>query len=227
MPRHVSLLQPRWRRVHAAQWLFHGSLLMAFAVLGAIVLVWPQWVAREGAREALARAAEREWELTQRLETVRLKSGRLRDWMRSERRVLLPEELQAYTDLVREVARRSGAAPASVAVTSLPGRRFRPARFDPGSWDDKAEAEGGEIQPRLLRVTLRGPFAAIYRTLGTLCGQKQLFVPERWEVARTPAHSAGLTATVLGTVFVARPARPEEPPLEGVTVSQAAGGAAG
>src|SRR5688572_11515291 len=92
-----------------ARWLFHGSLAVAFAAAGGALLVWPQWIAVDGTRAALAIQQERETEITDRLEVVRQLNERLRDWQRKDRRVFLPHEARRYPAVVRAVAEKQGA----------------------------------------------------------------------------------------------------------------------
>ncbi|MGV3722380.1 MAG: hypothetical protein ACO1SX_15845, partial [Actinomycetota bacterium] len=182
---------------------------------GAAALVWPQWLALDGARTALAIQQEREQEFEDRLETLRAMNERLRDWQQDGRRVFLRPELTSFGRVVQQVARREGSQVAKVQVTSQPSSRWRSVSMRQFAGDDQSEATG-EIQPRSVRVVLTGSFDSVYRTVASLTRQQQLFLPERWDIApATAGADAGgaLRAEVWATVFAvqepeAKPAAP-------------------
>lgn len=194
------------------RWLMHGSVLAASFAVGATALVWPQWLAVDGARTALAIQLEREQEFEDRLDTLRAMNERLRDWQQDGRRVFLRQELVGYGNVVKQVAQREGAQVAKVQVTAQPASRWRTVSMRQFAGDQQTEV-AGEIQPRSVRVVLTGSFDGVYRTVAALTRQQQLFLPERWDIApAAPGADAGgaLRAEVWATVFAVQ--EPEEKP---------------
>ena len=202
-----------YSRRRAPRWLFHGSLLVAFTTTAAALLVWPQWVAVDGARTALK--AQREQEAVQGgpLPSVHSLNEQLRGWRRGERRVFLEEEVAQYPALVQAMAKREGVKVLAAEQVDDRPARWRPASLDPeGAAEDRAILTG-EIQPRTIRILLTGSFPKVYRAVASLCQQQQLFVPERWElipVAPAEGGEAQLKADIRATIFVIR--EPEEAP---------------
>ena len=194
--------------------LFHGTLMVAFATAGAAMLVWPQRIAADGAQAALELQQGQEEELTQRLGLVRVLNYRLRDWSRESRRVLLRGEGAEFETLVRQVARREGAKVARIRITRRPSPRWRPVSIAPVAVGDDVQ-DAGEIQPRTLQIVLTGTFARVYRTIGALCGQQALLIPDRWDIAAMgrPGVPRGeiVRAEVWATLFVAR--QPDDSPV--------------
>lgn len=191
----------------------HGSLLLASLTVGGVALVWPQWLALDGARTALEIQRAREQEFTERLELLRSMNERLRDWDQDGRRVFLRDELKAYDKVVRQVAAREGARVAKVQVTAQPASRWRSVSLRQLGARGEYES-AGEIQPRSVRVVMTGDFDSIYRTVASLTRQQQLYLPERWDIApAAPGAEAGgaLRAEVWATVFAVH--EPEEKPV--------------
>ncbi len=209
-----------WRRL-----VLHIAATSASAALAGAILVWPQWVVLDGSRNALAVQQSREHELNDRLANLRLLSGRLRDWKRAERRVLLLAEVANYARQVRATATQEGAVAAAVEVTDRPSSRWRAARISALGLEEAVGDQAGEIQPRAVRIVLRGTFSTIYRTIAALTTDQWIFVPDRWDIAAgetprtasstgTPAETGQLhplRAEVWATVFLAR--EPETAPV--------------
>ncbi|MBM3457176.1 MAG: hypothetical protein FJX77_01380 [Armatimonadetes bacterium] len=196
--------------------LFHGALAVASCVVAGTILVWPQWVALDGARAALAVQVSREEEITERLTTMRTLLQSLREWKKTERRVLLPEELRSLASLVRTAAAQEGARAAAVEVTDRPSMRWRNMAIPGGGLEDAAGDEAaGEIRPRVVRLVLVGSFDSVYRTVAGLASQQWLWIPDRWDLSVQPgaagtaaSGSRSLRAEVCGTVFVVHEPRP-------------------
>lgn len=204
---------PKPRRSRAARWLVHGSLFVGALVVGGVGLVWPQWLALDGARSALEVQQEREQDFQDRLDSIHSLNGRLRDWKNDGRRVYLQEELTRYPSLVQSVARREGAQVLKVQVTAPPGGRWRSVSLQQFGSDGHAEV-AGEIQPRTVRVVLSGSFDGVYRTVAALGQQQQLFLPDRWDIAPAAGNSdagGALRAEVSATVFTVQ--EPEDKPI--------------
>jgi len=184
-----------WPRV-----LFHSVLCLAFGALSASVLVWPNWAAADKSRTTLEIVRERETTITDQLDLARAMAERLRDWKQDGRRVFLEEELPLYPALVRQAVQQTGVKLEAVEVTRRATNRFRPLRVPSSALGDD---EGGEeIQPRAVRIVLRGSFDAVYRTIAMLGQQQQLFVPERWDIG---AGGGGeLRADLWATIFVVK-----------------------
>jgi hypothetical protein len=199
------------RRRRPTRWLVHGSLLVAAFAVGAVALVWPQWLAVDGARAALTMQLEREEEFEDRLDSLRVLNERLRDWQHDARRVFLKEELASYGRQVQLVAKREGTMVNAVQVRAQSTGRWRSVSLR--QFVAEGQPEGaGEIQPRTVRVVLTGSFDGIYRTVAALSRQQQLFLPEKWDIApSSPGDSAMLRADVLATVFAVQ--EPEEKPV--------------
>lgn len=213
MRRLTSEAQPAPRKARrATRWLMHGSVLLASFAVGATALVWPQWLAVDGARSALAVQQEREQEFEDRLVMLRTMNERLRDWQQDGRRVFLRQELTSFERVVQQVARREGSQVAKVQVTTQPSSRWRSVSMRQFAGGDQSDATG-EIQPRSVRVVLTGSFDSVYRTVASLTRQQQLFLPERWDIAPAAggADAGGaLRAEVWATVFAVQ--EPEEKP---------------
>lgn len=194
--------------------IFHGALLIAFATAGAAMLVWPQRIAADGAQAALELQHEHESDLTQRLGLVRVLNYRLRDWSRESRRVLLRGEGVEFETLVRQVARREGVKVARLRITTRPSPRWRAVSIAPVAVRNEIQ-DAGEIEPRTIQIVLTGTFGRVYRTIGSLCGQQALLIPDRWDLAAMgrPGVPRGeiVRAEVWATVFVAR--QPDDPPV--------------
>lgn len=205
------------RRPGPRRWLYHIVLAAAFVSGGGALLVWPQWVALDGATTTLQIQQDREQELSERLDGVRAGVGRLRLWDRGGRRVFLADELSRYPVLAQAVAKRAGATVARVEVTQARPSRWRAVTLDKSGGDVNDTA--GEIRPQLVRVVVKGGFDAVYRTIAGLTQQQQLFVPERWDVSGGPRGD--LRAEVLGTVFVVH--QPEEEPETPAPASSSVG----
>lgn len=209
------------RRGKLARVAFHGSLFLSFAAAAGALLVWPQWLLVEGSRQSLELQMTHEHELQDRLDGLRAVSGRLRDWQANSRRVFVADELDRYPAQVKAVAVHEGAALEAAQVTMRPVPRWRSVSVQSDAWAESDGVSGGEIQPRAVRVVLTGSFSSIYRTVGTLCGQQQLFIPDRWDITPAPAAPAGksaagtptagrLRAEVWATVFLVR--QPDDAP---------------
>jgi hypothetical protein len=182
---------------------FHAVFASAFVALSTAGLVWPQWVALEGSRTALAISATRERDTNERLTQLRLLNERLRAWERSGRRVLLAPELTDLPAQIREIARRSGAAAPVVEVTEQTYSRWRTVSVQGPELDD-VSVPAGEIRPRTVRLVLHGTFDAIFRTVATLGQQQWLFVPDRWDINRAAEGGSGappLRAEIWASVF--------------------------
>jgi hypothetical protein len=206
------------------RWLVHGCLLAAFAAVGGALLVWPQWIAREGSRTAVQIQREREQDLADRLETTRAMNGRLREWSKSGRRVFLPEEVQQFAGHAQAVADREGAVLLGVKAAEQVSPRWSGMAAQADAWVE-GETPAGEIRPVSFRLSVAGKFDAVYRTVVSLCGGARLVVPDTWElqpraVPRAPATDE-LRADLLLTVFVVREAEEEEEELPEATESTA------
>lgn len=184
--------------------LMHASLLGACATLVGAAVVWPQWVAADGARAALTLQKERENDLSEKWEQTRMLNDRLYGWRSAQRRIFLDKELGSYPATVAAVAKQCGVA-AQATWVNQSSSRWRSASLTGGAWSADA-ADLGEIRPRTVKVTVSGSFDGVYRMVATLCTQQQLFVPERWNVvpASEPGAKPGSTvrAEVVGVVFV-------------------------
>lgn len=210
------------RRSRAARWLVNSSLLVLTLAVGGAGLVWPQWLALDGARTALQVQQEREQDFQDRLDSIHTLNSRLHEWENEGRRVYLAEELARYPSLVQAVARREGAQVLKVQVTTQPSGRWRAVTLQQFGSDGHAEV-AGEIQPRTVRVVLTGSFDGVYRTVAALSGQQQLFLPERWDIAPAAAHSeagGALRAEVSATVFTVQ--EPEDRPVAPVSTGPVA-----
>jgi hypothetical protein len=205
---------PRRVRRSYPRWLLHGALFLAFSSSAGAVLIWPQWLAVDGSRLALQVQQERVQELNERLDVERAMKERLADWQHNTRRVYLRSEMAQYPGLVRDLAKQNGATVAAVQLTETPPARWKSVSLQvPVSGKDVAEGtDGGEIQPRAVRILLTGSFDSVYRTLGALAAQRQLFIPDRWDLApiRGPRGARQLRAEVWASVFVVR--EPEDGP---------------
>lgn len=199
---------PGAKALRVRRWFYHSVLALAFASGGGALLVWPHWVALEGSRTTLEIQAERERELTDRLDATRAGVSRLRLWDREGRRVFLADEVARYPVLAQAVAKREGATIVRAEVTPAAPARWRAVTLDKSGGD--VDETAGEIRPQLVRVVVKGSFDAVYRTVAGLTQQQQLFVPERWDLSGSPR--AGLRAEVLGTVFVVHQPDEEIPP---------------
>jgi len=198
--------------IQVGRWLFHALLLFAFAASGAALLIWPQWVAVEGARAGLEVQRERQDDLEERIELVRALTGRLRTWQREGRKVFSQDEVARYPALAREIAGRNGARVLAVNVADRATNRWKSVSQQAGVWANADRAGAGDIRPYTVRVVLAGGFAETYRTVGWLSQQQQLFVPDRWEIR--PEKNL-LRATIVGTVFVVEePDTPVPPALK-------------
>src|SRR5205085_10431960 len=124
-----------------------------------------------------------------------------------------------YPAFIRAVAEHEGARVETAEVTDRPAPRWRSVSIRPSvgadPWADEEGEGGGEIQARQVHLVLRGPFDRVYKTVATLCGQQQLFIPDQWVLtplrsARARDEGAGteLKAEVWAAVFVVR--EPEE-----------------
>lgn len=206
----------RWAGMR--RWLYHGTFLVACAAGGGALLVWPQWVALDGARSTLEIHQEREKEFTERLDAARAAAGRLRLWEKEARRVFLTEELKRYPVLVQAIGKRQGATVLKVQVTQARPARWRSVALD-RTGGDLASESAGEIRPRAVRVVLKGSFDSVYRTVTALSQQQQLFIPERWDLsANAPGVPKGeVRAEILGTVFAVQQPEDEEVPVAPVT----------
>lgn len=210
---------------------FHGALLAAFAVTSSALLIWPQWVSLQGAEAALVQHQERENELSGKLESLRALNQRLRDWQREGRRVFLPHELKGYDRLVKAIAGREGSHVLRVTVTGQRTTRWRPVSLEHPEValePEFAPANAGEIQPRLVRVVLKGGFDEVYRTVAALCGQQQLFVPERWDLSTLEGSAPSgegpkLRAEVWGSVFMIHEPAEAPAPADGRPVAAVPG----
>lgn len=203
--------QPR-RRKNWNRWLAHASLAAAFGAGGWAILVWPQWIAVDGARAALQLQQEREQEYAERIDNIRAGNDRLRAWDRDGRRVFLADETNRIPVLVRALALRQGTSVAKVQVTNHQGGRWHPYGIE-STTPNGTPVQSAEIRPRSVRIVLKGNFDALYRTVASLSQQQQLFVPDRWELSagRDPKSPGGeLWAEVWATVFVVN--EPEERP---------------
>lgn len=230
----ISRPRPPRRRPQIGRWLFHSALLVAFVSAAGAILVLPQWMELEGSRAALERQQEREQEATDRLDTLRAMNDRLHDWSNNTRRVLLPQEVPAYPGFVRAAAKREGSRVALVDMRQRPAPRWRSLTVRPSLgpelWAEDDLNNSGEIQPRSVRLVLTGKFDAIYRTVAALCGQQQLFIPDRWDLVPENAGAGetgagtGLRAEIWATVFVVR--EPEEEPKTPVASGPLATGTA-
>lgn len=191
---------PLWMRL-----IVHTSLTAACATIGGAALVWPQWVAIDGARVSLGLEKEREGELNDRWEQLRGLSERLYSWRHSQRRVFLEDEVRRYPLTVSAVAQKCGVAARGVLVNQ-PSTRWRTASLTGEAWAEGASADLGEIRPQSVKVWVTGSFDGVYRTVASLCAQQQAFVPERWTLApakQAEAHPGTVVrAEVIGTVFV-------------------------
>jgi hypothetical protein len=180
--------------------------MVAAAGTAGALLVWPQWLAVEGSRQALLIQQERLEGLEDRLNSLRALTERLREWNQQDRRVMLPEELDAFPAHVRQVGEQSAVRATAVRVTNQSAPRWRSHAVQAGIWSARDAAAEGEVRPVWVKVVLHGDFDSIYRTVAELSGGTRLFVPDRWDLA--PAREADdgeLRAEVWGTVFVARP----------------------
>lgn len=193
--------QPRRASGGFRRWLYHGTLLAACAAGTGALVVWPQWVAVDGARAALELQQEREKELTDRLDAARAAAGRLRLWEKDARRVFLAEELTRYPVLARAIGKREGAAVVKAQVTQARPARWRSLTLDRSGVDSGGEV-AGEIRPQAVRLVLKGPFDGIYRTVSALSQQQQLFLPERWELVSQGVGKGEVRAEIWATVFV-------------------------
>jgi hypothetical protein len=195
------------RPLRVRRWVYHAMLFAASAAGGGALLVWPQWIALDGSRNTLQIQQDRERELTDRLETARAMTDRLRLWDREGRRVFLTSEVARYPLMAAALGKREGAAQVKAEVTQASSSRWRAVTLDKslGAVDDAA----GEIRPQLVRVTARGNFDRVYRTVAGLTQQQQLFIPERWQLVGSPGGE--LKAEILGTVFVVH--QPEDEPV--------------
>jgi hypothetical protein len=204
--------------------MLHGSLFVAFATVGSALLVWPQWTASDGVRNALEIQQEREQALTYRLGRLRETNDRLRQMDVDDNRVFRAGQLKGYPALVRTVARRQKAIVARVQVTPRSHPRWRAVTIPAELWNGgPAEADYVEpvrsvreeragIRPRSVQVVLKGTWPNVYRTIASLSQQDRLFIPDRWELApyKTKQLPNGVRAEVWATVFEVKV--PEERP---------------
>jgi hypothetical protein len=199
------------------RWLFHGVLTAAFALAGAALLVWPQWIAVDGGESTLALLREREQELSDRLDASRAGMTRLRYWQREGRRVFLADEAARYPVLAQAMARQEGAVVVKATVSEGRSQRWRPVLVD----QHGAGGVAGEIRPRTVRLVVRGSFEAVYRTLAALTQQQQLFVPDRWDlVQRTVGGKPEVWGELAGTIFVVT--EPEAAPAAPISTAPVA-----
>jgi len=212
VPSRVKNPRPRSRN-RATRWLIHGAVFSAALLVGGIGLVWPQWLAVDGARAALAVQQEREQDFQDRLDSVHALNSRLHDWQNDSRRVFLPEELNRYGRVVQSVARREGVQVLKYQVKASSGGRWRAVALQQFGADGHAEV-AGEIQPRSVRVVLTGSFEGVYRAIAALNQQQQLFLPDQWDIAPAAPNGAeggALRAEVTATVFTVQ--EPEDRPV--------------
>jgi len=210
-PQIETLRSPRGSR--ATRWLVHGAVFTAALLAGGVGLVWPQWLALDGAHAALEVQQEREQDFQDRLDSVHTLNNRLHDWQNESRRVFLPEELNQYSRVVQGVARREGVQVLKYQVKAASGGRWRAVALQQYGSDGHAEV-AGEIQPRSIRVVLTGSFEGVYRAIAALSQQQQLFLPDQWDIApAAPNGPAGgpLRAEVTATVFTVQ--EPEDRPV--------------
>ena len=223
-PRHPAS-KPATPRRGLRRWVYHTALLTAFAAGGGALLIWPQWVAFDGARSALELHQEREREFSDRLEVARATAGRLRLWEKEGRRVFVADELDRYGVLTQAVAKREGATVVKTEVTEGRPARWRSVTLDRTGVDAGADS-AGEIRPQVVRLVLKGSFDGVFRTVTALTQQQQLFVPDRWTLARggKGASGAELWAEIWGTVFTVRQPQDDVPevPREGSGASRVA-----
>lgn len=194
----------------AARLLLHGCLALVMASAGGVLLVWPQWMDAEGSRTAVEIQRERENGLQDRLDMVRAMNGRLRAAHDDSRKLFRIEQVHQFPALIRELAKAAGAEVAEARVTAAPTPGRRASSLEP-------EAPGGEetteIKPMRVQIVLTGSFESVYRTVGALCRQDQLVIPDRWQLTpRTGPGTDGkaVKAQLAATVFVIR-TRTEEP----------------
>lgn len=207
------------RRQKLTRWLVHGTVFTAALLVGGFGLVWPQWVAQDGARAALEVQQEREQDFQDRIDSVHTLNSRLHDWQNEGRRVFLPEELSSYGKVVQGVARREGVQVAKFQVKPSSGGRWRSVALQQFGADGHSEV-AGEIQPRSVRVVLTGSFNGVYRAIAALSQQQQLFLPDQWDIAPAAANSAdggALRAEISATVFTVQ--EPEDRPVAPVKSS--------
>ncbi len=205
---------PRPPGARTARLLYHLGATCLFAALAGAGIVWPQWLAADGAGVALDIQTERRQELTDRLDVLRAANGRLREWARTDRRVFLVSEAHRLPRVARTIAERNGVVVAKFAVTGRPSPRWRGVTVQAGT---DAPESIGEIQPRELRVVVQGSFEGVYRTIATLCQQQQFFIPDRWTMAPVGPREAGtVRAQLAATIFVV-----DEPEDEVPTISPA------
>lgn len=207
------------RRNRLTRWLVHGTVFSAALLVGGVGLVWPQWLALDGARAALEVQQEREQDFQDRIDSVHTLNNRLHDWENEGRRVFLPEELTRYGSVVQSVARREGVQVAKFQVKGAPAGRWRSVALQQFGEDGHAEV-AGEIQPRSIRVVLTGSFNGVYRSIAALSQQQQLFLPDQWDLAPAAANGAeggAVRAEVSATVFTVQ--EPEDRPVAPVKSS--------
>ncbi len=202
---------PARRPSRGARALYHVSLAVTFATAGGALMVWPQWIAMDGARTAFEIQQSREKELSERLDVVRGMQGRLRSWDQEGRRVMLPEEAAGYPTLVQAVARREGAQVLGVKVTNRPSPRWRSLTLHAAEWSGEQPAAAGEIRPRSVRVLLTGSFDSVFRSVASLGEQQLLFIPDRWSLVPLQGKpaTAGSGATQLNSAAGQRQVRAE------------------
>lgn len=212
-------LPPRPRVCGWRRWLMHGALFGLFAVVGGTLLVWPQWLAREGAVAALALQEREAHALEERIAALRSAAGPAfapggggPGEVGGGRRVLLEEEGAGFPALVRAVASRYGAVVLDARVTERLSPRWQPLVLEPtlDPAEPPSDDRAREIRPQTVRLLLAGRFEAVYRTLAALDRQEPLFVIDRWRMAPRPESDRGGTlvqADVRGTVFVLREER--------------------
>jgi hypothetical protein len=212
------------------RWLFHTSLFLAFLTAGGAVLIWPQWMVWDGARAALQQQQDQERKLAARLTAAKSANQEILVGQQKGRSAFSEEQIAEYPGLVRSIAEKQGATVVQVGLVEegVPRSRSYPALTLAS--DDRG-GRGGEVRPRTVRVVLTGNFKSLYRTIGLLCQQPQLLVPDGWEIAASGGFdsSANLRCDFRGTVFVV-----EEPSdtfdtgaALGPMVTQAAGGPGG
>jgi hypothetical protein len=189
------------------RWIFHGTLFTAFATVAGMLLVWPQWTAADSARTALQTQREREQELNEQVDLLRANTQPSLGSKQDGRRVFLAHEVSRYAVIVHALAKQNGVHVDQVRFSNKTSDRWRALAAQRERWDEDQGPVGGEIGPQAVRVVLEGSFENIYRTVAALCQQRQLFIPDRWELAPKGASAPGasdLRCEIWATIFVAR-----------------------
>ena len=182
----------------------HGAICLGALGLGAVTLVWPQWLILDGSETSLAIQVSRERELSDRLLQVRALNQKLREWRREDRRVLLRNETPLFTSAMKNLAIRNGVRLVDASVSPRPSKGWRAAHLTRVDPDLTSTNEAG-IEPRSIRLVLAGSFAQVFRTIASLPQEQWLLVIDAWDLIPAGKSPQGrlVKAAVQGTIFVA------------------------